>query len=66
MAAAKIRTAKGGRAEIFSRSVRKNTARLLTAWIVGTGKKALIACGGEMCYAWGGKRTGKFPIARDE
>ena len=35
MAAAKIRTVKGLRVEIFSRCARKNTTRLLTVWIVG-------------------------------
>jgi len=49
MATAKIQTVKGLRVEIFSRPVRKNTTRLLTAWIVGTdGKRRLllhIGCG---------------------
>jgi hypothetical protein len=35
-AAAKIRTVKGLRVEIFSRCARKNTTRPLTVWIVGT------------------------------
>ena len=34
-AAAKIRTVKGLRVEIFSRCARKNTTRPLTVWIVG-------------------------------
>ena len=36
MATAKIQTVKGLRVEIFSRSLRKNTTRPLTVWIVGT------------------------------
>lgn len=36
MAAAKIQTVKGSRVEIFSRTLRKNTTRPLTAWIGGT------------------------------
>jgi len=36
MATAKIQTVKGLRVEIFSRPVRKNTTRPLTAWIGGT------------------------------
>lgn len=35
-AAAKIRTVKGLRVEIFSRCARKNTTRPLMVWIVGT------------------------------
>ena len=34
-AAAKIRTVKGLRVEIFSRCVRKNTTRPLTVWVAG-------------------------------
>lgn len=34
--AAKIRTGKGARAKIFSRPLRKNTARPLTVWTGGT------------------------------
>ena len=37
MATAKIQTVKGLRVEIFSRTLRKNTTRPLTVWIVGTG-----------------------------
>ena len=37
MATAKIQTVKGLRVEIFSRTLRKNTTRSLTVWIVGTG-----------------------------
>ena len=36
MTTAKIQTVKGLRVEIFSRSLRKNTTRPLTVWIVGT------------------------------
>ena len=36
MATAKIQTVKGLRVEIFSRTLRKNTTRPLTVWIVGT------------------------------
>ena len=36
MTTAKIQTVKGLRVEIFSRSLRKNTTRSLTVWIVGT------------------------------
>ena len=41
-AAAKIRTVKGLRVEIFSRRARKNTTRPLTVWIAGTGKKYVV------------------------
>ena len=36
MVTAKIQTVKGLRVEIFSRTLRKNTTRPLTVWIVGT------------------------------
>ena len=36
MATAKIQKVKGLRVEIFSRTLRKNTTRPLTVWIVGT------------------------------
>ena len=44
-AAAKIRTVKGLRVEIFSRCARKNTTRPLTVWIGGTAAEAITAIG---------------------
>ncbi len=43
MATAKIQKVKGLRVEIFSRSLRKNTTRPLTVWIVGTDVERGIA-----------------------
>ncbi|MEY8237847.1 hypothetical protein AALA36_19420 [Lachnospiraceae bacterium 66-29] len=43
MTTAKIQTVKGLRVEIFSRSLRKNTTRPLTVWIVGTDVERGIA-----------------------
>ena len=43
MTTAKIQTVKGLRVEIFSRTLRKNTTRPLTVWIVGTDIKRGIA-----------------------
>ena len=44
-AAAKIRTVKGLRVEIFSRPLRKNTTRPLTVWIAGTAAEAVPIIG---------------------
>ena len=50
MATAKIQTVKGLRVEIFSRSLRKNTTRPLTVWIVGTDVERGIAFRNWVCY----------------